>query len=119
MIRHNKKLTKYADALRREMTPWERKLWFLFLQKYPVRFRRQYIIGNYIADFVCVKVSLIIELDGSGHYQDGQVQHDMFRTEELQMRGFHVLRFTNADVDNNFSGVCSVIDKYVKDRLGA
>ena len=117
MIRRNKKLTVYADKLRKEMTPWERKLWFLFLKNYPQRFKRQYIIGNYIVDFVCINAGLIIELDGSGHYQEEQAKYDISRTDELQKRGFTVLRFANTEIDNNFSGVCLAIDKYVKDRI--
>ncbi len=73
MIRRNKKLTVYAEKLRKEMTPWERKLWFLFLKNYSQRFKRQYTIGDYIVDFVCINAGLIIELDGSGHYQEEQV----------------------------------------------
>ena len=56
-----------AKTLRKNMTPWERKLWFLFLRTYFVRFRRQTIIGNFIVDFYCAKAKLVIELDGGGH----------------------------------------------------
>ena len=65
---YNKENIPLAKTLRKNMTPWERKLWYDFLRYYPVRFQRQKAIGNYIADFYCVKARLVIELDGGGHY---------------------------------------------------
>ena len=58
-----------ARRLRREMTPHERKLWYLFLRKYPVKIYKQRIIGRFIVDFYCASAKLVIELDGSGHYE--------------------------------------------------
>ena len=99
------------------MTPWEQKLWYLFLRQYPVRFQRQKAIGNYIADFYCAKAKLIIELDGSGHYEQDQMEHDALRTEELKKMGLSVLRICNTDVDNNFKAVCEQIDMLVNNSL--
>ena len=65
---YNKENIPLAKTLRKNMTPWERKLWYDFLRYYPVRFQRQKAIGNYIADFYCAKARLVIELDGGGHY---------------------------------------------------
>ena len=61
--KHNSKLTKYSQQLRKEMTAEEKKLWYQFLKKLPFTVHRQKVIGNFIADFYCVKASLVIELD--------------------------------------------------------
>lgn len=111
MLQRNKQLSVYAKEMRKNMTPWERKLWFMFLQRYPLRFKRQYIIGNYIADFYCEKANLVIELDGSVHYQDEQKQHDLIRDEAMKLKGLNVLRISNYEIDKNFEGVCWRIDE--------
>ena len=114
MKEYNRANVPLARALRKNMTPWERKLWYEFLRTYPLRFQRQKAIGNYIADFYCAKVSLIIELDGSGHYTSEQEEKDMRRTKELENMNLTVLRICNSDIDRNFSGVCEHIDMTVK-----
>ena len=111
---YNKANIPLAKSLRKNMTPWERKLWYEFLRHYPVRFQRQKAIGNYIADFYCAKAGLIIELDGGGHYTPEQSEKDAARTRELQDMKLEVLRICNLDVDRNFSGVCEWIDAKVK-----
>ena len=70
MKAYNKSNIPLAKTLRKNMTPWERKLWYDFLRGYPIRFQRQKAIGNYITDFYCAKAHLVIELDGSGHYSE-------------------------------------------------
>ena len=105
-----------AKALRKNITPWERKLWYCYLRNYPVRFYRQKTIGHYIADFYCAKADLVIELDGGGHYYPEAMKRDETRTAELEAEGLAVLRFCNLDVDKNFEGVCMVIDAEVKKR---
>ena len=77
---YNKENIPLAKVLRKNMTPWERKLWYDFLRNYPGRFQRQKAIGNYIADFYCAKARLIIELDGGGHYTTEQRIKDEQRT---------------------------------------
>ena len=84
MIEYNKGNIPLAKVLRKNMTPWERELWYKFLRSYPVRFQRQKAIGNYIADFYCAKARLVIELDGGGHYEYEQMQKDNERTRVLQ-----------------------------------
>jgi len=98
------------------MTPWERKLWYLFLKDYPIRFQRQKCIGEYIVDFYCSKAKLVIELDGGGHYDPESQQKDQNRTESLERNGLKVIRFCNTDIDKNFYNVCTAIDKEVKTR---
>ena len=78
----NSKLEK-AKALRRDMTPHERKLWYLFLRHYPVKIYKQRIIGPFIADFYCASAKLVIEIDGSQHYDDDGAAYDAERTAYL------------------------------------
>ena len=109
----NKKLN-YARKLRREMTPHERKLWYMFLQKYPVKIYKQRIIGPYIVDFYCASAKLVIEIDGSQHYEELEREHDVKRTAFLESLGLTVIRFSNRDIDRDFSGVCEQIDLIIK-----
>ena len=102
-----------AKELRKNMTPWERKLWYDFLRDYPLRFQRQKAIGPYIADFYCAKARLVIELDGGGHYEPEQIRQDQCRTAQLEEMNLTVLRFSNLDIHQNFSGVCSYIDSFI------
>jgi len=114
MKEYNKANIPLAKALRKDMTPWERKLWYTFLRNYPVRFQRQKAIGNYIADFYCAKAMLVIELDGGGHYEDIQMLRDCQRTNDLHNMNLRVLRICNLDIDQNFEGVCEKIDLFVQ-----
>ena len=115
MKEYNKANIPFAKQLRKNMTPWERKLWYEYLRNYPVRFQRQKAIGKYIVDFYCAKIGLIIELDGSGHYTAEQAEKDAVRTKELEAMGLTVLRICNVDVRRNFRGVCEYIDLTVND----
>ena len=114
---YEKKNLPRAKELRQNMTPWERRLWYCFLRDYPIRFQRQKCIENYIVDFYCFRAKLVIELDGGGHYDPEQVLYDRIRTEKLEKNGLRVIRFCNMDVDRNFYGVCTVIDREVKKRI--
>ena len=114
MKEYNKENIPLAKALRKNMTPWERKLWYEFLRNYPLRFQRQKAIGNYIADFYCAKAGLVIELDGSGHYTAEQTEKDNIRTKDLENMKLTVIRICNLDIDRNFRGVCEYIDLTVK-----
>lgn len=114
---YNSKLIPYAKELRKNATPWERKLWFYFLKDYPVRFQRQKVIDNFMVDFYCHKAALVIELDGGGHFFEEQMDYDARRTVILEKSNLKVLRFTNFEIDENFHEVCSLIDKEVKSRI--
>ena len=116
-MHYNHPNVNLARKLRKEMTPWERKLWYCFLKTYAVRFQRQKPIGDYIVDFYCAKAHLIIELDGGGHYDPVAEEMDRKRTEYLESQGLKVLRFCNLDVDQNFYGVCTVIDEEIKNTV--
>ena len=117
MKQYNKQNIPFARELRNNMTPWERKLWYDFLSRYPVRFQRQKAIGNYIVDFYCAKAKLAVELDGGGHYEPGQAQADALRTAELEKMGLSVIRVCNLDIDQNFRGVCDFLDQQVQKSL--
>ena len=108
-LEQNKALLTNARNLRKGMTKEERKLWYTFLCKLPVRFRRQQIIGNYIVDFYCHSKALVIELDGSQHFEDKGKQADLERDAYLRGLGLRVLRYSNLDVNRNFRGVCEDI----------
>ena len=117
MKTYNKMNIPLAKALRKNMTPWERKLWYDFLRNYSVRFQRQKAIGNYIADFYCAKARLIIELDGGWHYTTEQRIKDEQRTRDLNAMNLTVVRIWNLDIDRNFRGVCAYIDRLVQNSL--
>ena len=117
MFIYNGKNIKRAQILRKNATKQEKKLWYGFLAKYPVRFQRQKAIDNFIADFYCHRAKLVIELDGSQHYtQEGKTK-DEFRTEILEGYDLMVIRFTNRQINTNFRGVCEYIDAAVKASL--
>ena len=115
--KHNARLTVNAKTLRKNMTEEERRLWYCFLREYPVRFYRQKVLGNYIADFFCAKAKLIVELDGSQHYEAAGKKYDEKRTLFLQEYDCTVLRIPNNEVDRNFRGVCEWIDMHVNAAL--
>ena len=117
-MKHERKNETFAKQLRQNQTPWERKLWYLFLKDYPVRFQRQKCIDRYIVDFYCFRAKLVIELDGGGHYHPEEQLRERERTKVLEQFGLKVIRFCNLDVDKNFYGVCTVIDEAVKERMG-
>lgn len=113
-IPKNNNLLPNARKLRKEMTRHEKHLWYDFLRHYPVKIYKQRIIGNYIVDFYCASAKLVIELDGSQHYTEDGMDSDAVRDEYMKGLGLKVLRFSNADIDRNFSGVCAVIDREIR-----
>ena len=115
--KHNRQLLPFAKQLRKEMTKEERHLWYDFLRTYPVRFSRQKILGKYIVDFYSAKAKLVIELDGSQHYEDINAEKDLGRTAFLEGYGLTVLRIPNNQVNLNFRNVCAYIDSVVKQSL--
>jgi len=106
-----------ARRLRREMTPHERKLWYLFLRKYPVKIYKQRIIGKFIVDFYCASANLVIEIDGSQHYEPQGMAYDAERSQFLAALGLEVLRFSNRDIDRDFRAVCEQIDISIQKRV--
>ena len=117
--KRNGELVSRARELRRDMTKEERRLWFDYLRTYPVRFSRQKVLGRYIADFYCAQAGLVLELDGSQHYEPEEQEKDAQRTAYLEKYSIHVVRIPNNEVTGNFRGVCEYIDSLVKQRMEA
>ena len=115
--KHNPKLTENAKELRKNMTKEEKHLWYDFLKTYPVRFLRQKVIADYIADFYCHKARIVIEHDGSQHYTKDGILKDKIRTEKIEKRDLTVLRIPNGEINHNFEGVCRFLDEFVKESL--
>ena len=104
---NNPKLKRNAQKLRREMTKEERHLWYDFLKQLPVTVNRQKVIDHYIVDFYCASAKLVIELDGSQHYEDEGTAADRERDNALNQRGITIARYSNNDVNKNFNGACT------------
>lgn len=99
--------SRHAAPLRRAMTDAERALWLAVRDRRLAghKFRRPVTIGPYIADFVCLERSLIVEADGGQHSEDD----DAARTSYLKSQGFRLIRFWNNDVLRNLEGVLEVL----------
>lgn len=109
MKAYREDLKAKAQSLRKNMTREERHLWYDFLKSYPLHFRRQKPIGDYILDFYCSRAGLAVELDGGQHYESEAMAYDAARSQYLQTVGIRVLRFSNREIWENFTGVCSAI----------
>ena len=97
------------------MTKEERHLWYDFLRDYDVKFYRQKVIGKYIVDFYCAEAGLVIELDGSQHYDnDEAIEYDKERSNFFNQLDLSVMRFTNREIHEQFRAVCEAIDRFVR-----
>ena len=106
---NNSKLIGNAKALRKNMTKEEKHLWYDFLKILPVTVNRQKVIGNYIVDFYIATSKIVIEIDGSQHYEDSGIENDAKRDTFLNNLGIKVLRYSNLDVNQKFENVCEDI----------
>ncbi|MBQ8403418.1 MAG: endonuclease domain-containing protein [Clostridia bacterium] len=88
------------------MTSEEKHLWYDFLKDYPIKFTRQKVLGKYIVDFYCPKAKLVVEIDGTQHYDKDGIEYDAERTEFLKGYDITVIRMLNRDVNSNFNAVC-------------
>ena len=116
-LSYDRRKKPFAQKLRREMTDQERHLWYDCLSACPVRFRRQKQFGFYIVDFYCAERKLVIEIDGSQHYEPEQEIWDRKRTAYLNSLGLQVVRFSNYEVDTNFKGVYAEIEKLINEKM--
>ena len=107
--KRNPHLKEFSQTLRREMTKEERHLWYDFLKTLPITVHRQKVFTRYIADFYIAEKNMVIELDGSQHYEDEGKCSDRARDEFFASQGIKVLRYSNADINQNFDGVCEDI----------
>ena len=105
MLPYNKKLVNNAQALRKNMTPQERKLWYNFLKTLPLTVHRQHNIENYIVDFYIAERKIVIEIDGLQHGDPAHLEKDAIRDENLAAWGITVLRYSNNDLNRNFTAV--------------
>lgn len=111
--KRNLKLTHISRVLRKNMTKEEKRLWYDFLKKLPITFKRQKIIGEYVVDFCCDSKKVIIELDGFQHYEQKGLIKDSERDLYLESLGYQVLRYTNIEINKRFNDVCCDILKNV------
>ena len=113
MLPYNKGLKEYSRKLRRNMTDAEKLLWSKLRggQLKGFQFNRQKPIGNYIVDFYCRKTKLVIEVDGSQHYQHDGREKDKERDAYMSQLGLRVLRFSDGDILVNIDGVFEVISR--------
>ncbi len=112
----NAELDKYAKEMRKNMTTEEKIVWYQILKGRVPKFHRQKIIGNYIADFYCPQLKLIIEIDGVQHYFEEKSYYEAKRTEYFESLGFYVLRFDNSDVKKDTEEVRMIIDNVCEAR---
>jgi very-short-patch-repair endonuclease len=106
-----RRLRPIARSLRHHATNAERRLWEGLRRKQVAgfRFRRQVILGNFIADFVCFDARLVVEVDGPTHSTDQERAHDAARSAALAVQGYAILRFTNEEVYRNLDGVLETV----------
>jgi len=115
--KHNKSLVQNAKELRKNMTKEERHLWYDFLRGHQARFTRQKVLGKYIVDFYSARAKMIIELDGSQHFEEAGINYDTKRDEYLKAYGLKIIRIPNNEINNNFDGVCEHLDILIKQSL--
>ncbi len=107
-------LKDFARENRLHMTDAENYLWVHLMKKNTgEKFKRQYIIGDYIADFACISKHLIIEVDGGYHSEPLQIEDDVVRTAWLEKMGWKVIRFTNEEVLADINTVLNIIREHI------
>jgi very-short-patch-repair endonuclease len=111
---YNNKLNGRARELRDNMTLAEKKLWYEFLRNHEYIFLRQKPIDNYIVDFFCPKLKLVIEIDGETHITEEDKKYDEKRTRILEKYGLKILRFWNDDVLNGVDIIGEIIDNEIR-----
>jgi very-short-patch-repair endonuclease len=117
---YNKTLQPYANRLRKEMTKAEACLWKYILRAGQLKgfqFRRQRPVLNYIADFMCMELMLIIEVDGITHHWEETIKKDEIRQRNLESAGFTVLRFSDEEVLNHIQVVYDYLEDWIEKKL--
>ena len=113
---YNEKLVGNSRKLRKAMTKEERHLWYDCLKQLPVTVHRQKVLGQYIVDFYIASRKIVIELDGSQHYEQVHQKKDILRDQYLTGIGCRVLRYSNADINHRFAEVCRDIWDHLKEE---
>lgn len=117
---YNKNLQPFANKLRKEMTKAEACLWKYVLRASQLKgfpFRRQRPVLNYIADFMCKELMLIIEVDGITHTWEETIKKDKIRQDALEAAGFTVIRFTDNEVLNNIQAVQNYLEDWIEKKV--
>jgi very-short-patch-repair endonuclease len=115
---YNNKLQPFANSLRKTMTKAEACLWKYLLRGEQMKgygFRRQRPINNFIADFMCKDLMLIIEVDGNTHLYEETFQRDKIKQKKLEELGFTVLRFTDDDILKNLNKISYIINDWIEE----
>ena len=107
--KYNENNISLSQTLRKNMTKEEKHLWYDFLKKLPFTVKRQETIGDFIVDFYIATSKIVIELDGSQHYEDSGIENDAKRDTFLNNLGIKVLRYSNLDINQKFENVCEDI----------
>ena len=108
-MKNEKQIVTFSQELRKNMTKEERHLWYDFLKSLPVTVHRQKVMGKYIADFYIASAKIVIELDGSQHYEEDAQKRDTERDGYFKQNKIRVLRYSNYDINTAFDSVCSDI----------
>ena len=119
---YNKDLQPHANRLRKEMTKAEACLWKYVLRAGKMKgyqFRRQRPVLNYITDFMCKELMLVVEVDGSIHQLEEIIKYDEIRQKTLEQAGFTVLRFTNEEVLENINAVYNYLEDWIEKKLAS
>jgi very-short-patch-repair endonuclease len=105
----DQRLTTFAKSMRRSPSEPEQRLWLALRagRLAGTKFRRQKVIGPYIADFACREPMLVVEVDGDTH--GSREEYDAERSRYLEEQGYRVIRFSNSDVMGNLDGVLATI----------
>lgn len=107
-------MREYASQMRCNMTDAEKMMWQILRNNGAgVKFRRQHIIKDYIADFVCISKGLIIEVDGEYHDDVEQQEADALRSSALKAMGFTILRFKNDEILQDPQQIKETIQQYI------
>ena len=117
---YNKSLQPYANRLRKQMTKAEACLWKYVLKAGQLKgfqFRRQRPVLNYIADFMCMELMLIIEVDGITHHSEEAIKKDEFRQKTLESAGFIILRFSDEEVLNRIEAVYHHLEYWIENKV--
>ena len=116
---YSKQTLARARELRKNMTPTEWAVWnHLRDKKTGVKFRRQAPIGKYIVDFFSLEIGLVVEIDGSQHYEEKNISYDNRRSAFFKRYGISIIRFNNHDVATNLEGLIEAVIKKVNDLKG-
>ena len=112
------KFLEYSKELRKKSQIPEQIMWSILRNRRfcNLKFRRQFCIGNYIVDFYCDAVRLVIEIDGEQHFFPENEEYDRKRTDYLSSCGVKVIRYVNSDIDHLFEAVCMEINAEVELR---